>query len=94
MAIVVHHAAIRTLEEDVRFRAVYEARTGCGVARHCVPNTIGVMFMNKHEEAPASPSSGGDRGVCVCDDPTAYRHSSLLRLSHVSQPSRLRTGTA
>ena len=47
MAIVVHHAAIRTLEEDVRFRAVYEARTGCTVACHCGPNTIGVMFLNK-----------------------------------------------
>lgn len=55
MAIVVHPAAdpaavaatIRTLQEDGRFRAVYEARTGCTVACHCGPNTIGVMFLNK-----------------------------------------------
>ena len=53
IAIVVHPAAdrdaveatIRTLKEDGRFRAVYEARTGCTVACHCGPNTIGVMFM-------------------------------------------------
>ncbi len=37
----------RTLKEDGRFRAVYEARTGCTVACHCGPNTIGVMFLNK-----------------------------------------------
>lgn len=30
-----------------RFRAVYEARTGCTVACHCRPDTIGVMFLNK-----------------------------------------------
>ena len=40
-------ATIRTLQEDGRFRAVYEARTGCTVACHCGPNTIGVMFLNK-----------------------------------------------
>ena len=53
IAIVVHPAAdrdaveatIRTLKEDGRFREVYEARTGCTVACHCGPNTIGVMFM-------------------------------------------------
>ena len=53
IVIVVHPAAdrdaveatIRTLKEDGRFRAVYEARTGCTVACHCGPNTIGVMFM-------------------------------------------------
>ena len=55
VAIVVHPAAdraaveatIRTLKEDGRFKAVYEARTGCTVACHCGPNTIGVMFMNR-----------------------------------------------
>ena len=54
IAIVVHPAAdpaavdatIRTLREDGRFEAVYEARTGCTVACHCGPNTIGVMFVN------------------------------------------------
>lgn len=53
IAFVVHPAAdraaveatIRTLKEDSRFKAVYEARTGCTVACHCGPNTIGVMFM-------------------------------------------------
>ncbi|MGN0995828.1 MAG: DegV family protein, partial [Candidatus Ventricola sp.] len=53
LVIVVHPAAdraaveatIRTLKEDGRFRAVCEARTGCTVACHCGPNTIGVMFM-------------------------------------------------
>ncbi|MGN0773872.1 MAG: DegV family protein [Candidatus Ventricola sp.] len=53
LAIVVHPAAdrdaveatIRTLREDGRFEAVYEARTGCTVACHCGPNTIGVMFL-------------------------------------------------
>ena len=52
IAIVVHPAAdrdaveatLRTLREDGRFKAVYEARTGCTVACHCGPNTIGVMF--------------------------------------------------
>ena len=54
IAIVVHPAADRaavdatllTLKEDGRFKAVYEARTGCTVACHCGANTIGVMFMN------------------------------------------------
>lgn len=53
--IVVHPAAdraaveatIRTLREDGRFEAIYESRTGCTVACHCGPNTIGVMFLNK-----------------------------------------------
>lgn len=53
IAIVVHPAAdraavdatLRTLKEDSRFKAVYEARTGCTVACHCAANTIGVMFM-------------------------------------------------
>lgn len=53
IAIVVHPAADRaavdatllTLKEDGRFKAVYEARTGCTVACHCGANTIGVMFM-------------------------------------------------
>ena len=53
IAIVVHPAADRaavdatllTLKEDGRFKAVYEARTGCTVACHCAANTIGVMFM-------------------------------------------------
>lgn len=55
IAIVVHPAAdraavdatLRTLKEDGRFRAVYEARTGCTVACHCGANTIGVMFMTE-----------------------------------------------
>lgn len=53
IAIVVHPAADRaavdatllTLKEDGRFKAVYEARTGCTVACHCGANTIGVIFM-------------------------------------------------
>ena len=53
--IVVHPAAdraaveatIRKLREDGRFEAIYESRTGCTVACHCGPNTIGVMFLNK-----------------------------------------------
>lgn len=40
-------ATLRTLREDGRFAAVYEARTGCTVACHCGPNTIGVMFMTR-----------------------------------------------
>lgn len=55
VAIVVHPAAeraaveatLRTLREDGRFAAVYEARTGCTVACHCGPNTIGVMFVTQ-----------------------------------------------
>ena len=64
MAIVVHHAAIRTLEEDVRFRASHKARTGCGVARHCVPNTIGSMLMNQGE-APLSIRAAAETGAFV-----------------------------
>lgn len=40
-------AAMRALREDGRFREIYEARTGCTVACHCGPNTIGVMFLNQ-----------------------------------------------
>lgn len=55
IAIVVHPAAeraaveatLRTLREDGRFKEVYESRTGCTVACHCGPNTIGVMFMTR-----------------------------------------------
>ena len=56
IAIVVHPAADRaaveatlcTLKEDGRFRAVYEARTGCTVACHCGANTIGVEIGRAH----------------------------------------------
>ncbi|MDO5378139.1 MAG: DegV family protein [Clostridia bacterium] len=40
-------AAKRALREDGRFSEIYEARTGCTVACHCGPNTIGVMFVNR-----------------------------------------------
>lgn len=40
-------AAMRALREDGRFSEIYEARTGCTVACHCGPNTIGVMFINR-----------------------------------------------
>lgn len=40
-------AAMRALREDGRFQEIYEARTGCTVACHCGPNTIGVMFLNQ-----------------------------------------------
>lgn len=39
-------ATLRTLREDGRFEHIYESRTGCTVACHCGPNTIGVMFMD------------------------------------------------
>lgn len=55
IAIVVHpdaeraavEATLRTIKEDGRFAEVLEARTGCTVACHCGPNTIGVMFMTR-----------------------------------------------
>lgn len=40
-------AAMRALREDGRFQEIYEVRTGCTVACHCGPNTIGVMFLNQ-----------------------------------------------
>lgn len=40
-------ATIRALREDGRFQEIFEARTGCTVACHCGPNTIGVMFLNQ-----------------------------------------------
>lgn len=40
-------AAKRALREDGRFEEVYEARTGCTVACHCGPNTIGIMFLDR-----------------------------------------------
>lgn len=55
VAIVVHPpadgaplaAARRTLEEDGRFAQIWEAYSGCTVACHCGPNTIGVMFLRR-----------------------------------------------
>lgn len=38
-------AARRVLEEDGRFSHIWEAYSGCTVACHCGPNTIGVMFL-------------------------------------------------
>ena len=38
-------AARRILEEDGRFAQIWEAHSGCTVACHCGPNTIGVMFL-------------------------------------------------
>ena len=35
----------RILEEDGRFAQIWEAHSGCTVACHCGPNTIGVMFL-------------------------------------------------
>lgn len=40
-------AAMRVLREDGGFHEIYEARTGCTVACHCGPNTIGVMFISR-----------------------------------------------
>ena len=40
-------AARRALEEDGRFARIWEAYSGCTVACHCGPNTIGVMFLRR-----------------------------------------------
>lgn len=40
-------AAKQALTEDGRFENVIEARTGCTVACHCGPNTLGIMFFRK-----------------------------------------------
>ena len=40
-------AARRALEEDGRFPRIWEAHSGCTVACHCGPNTIGVMFLRR-----------------------------------------------
>lgn len=40
-------AARRALEEDGRFTRIWEAHSGCTVACHCGPNTIGVMFLRR-----------------------------------------------
>jgi len=40
-------AARRALEEDGRFSRIWEAHSGCTVACHCGPNTIGVMFLRR-----------------------------------------------
>lgn len=55
VAIVVHPpadeaplaAARQALEEDGRFAQIWEAHSGCTVACHCGPNTIGVMFLRR-----------------------------------------------
>ena len=64
MAIVVHHAAIRTLEEDVRFQASHKARTGCAAACHRGPSAIGSMLMNQGE-APLSIRAAAETGAFV-----------------------------
>lgn len=38
-------AARQALEKDGRFAQIWEAHSGCTVACHCGPNTIGVMFL-------------------------------------------------
>ncbi len=43
-------AARRALEEDGRFVQIWEAYSGCTVACHCGPNTIGVMFLRSAAE--------------------------------------------
>lgn len=43
-------AARRALEEDGRFVQIWEAYSGCTVACHCGPNTIGVMFLQSAAE--------------------------------------------
>lgn len=48
-------AARRVLEADGRFSQIWEAYSGCTVACHCGPNTIGVMFLRR-----GSSASGGD----------------------------------
>ena len=48
-------AARRALEEDGRFAQIWEAYSGCTVACHCGPNTIGVMFLRR---------DGGTKGGC------------------------------
>lgn len=49
-------AARRVLETDGRFPQIWEAYSGCTVACHCGPNTIGVMFLRR-----GSSASGGER---------------------------------
>lgn len=44
-------AARRALREDGRFSAILEAPSGCTVACHCGPNTVGVMFLHQKERA-------------------------------------------
>lgn len=51
-------AARRVLENDGRFAQIWEAHSGCTVACHCGPNTIGVMFLRYKDSV-----SGGDRLV-------------------------------
>lgn len=45
-------AARRALEEDGRFARIWEAYSGCTVACHCGPNTIGVMFLRRRDGLP------------------------------------------
>ena len=40
-------AARRVLEADGRFSQIWEAYSGCTVACHCGPDTIGVMFLRR-----------------------------------------------
>lgn len=44
-------AARRALREDGRFSAILEAPSGCTVACHCGPNTMGIMFLHQKERA-------------------------------------------
>lgn len=39
-------ASLRVMRESGRFEQVLEVRTGCTVACHCGPNTIGIMFVS------------------------------------------------
>lgn len=45
-------AAHRALKEDGRFTQIWEAYSGCTVACHCGPNTIGIMFLRYMSSAP------------------------------------------
>lgn len=45
-------AARRALAEDGRFAQIWEAHSGCTVACHCGPNTIGIMFLRYMSSVP------------------------------------------
>lgn len=42
-------ATRRALREDGRFSTILEAPSGCTVACHCGPNTVGIMFLHQRE---------------------------------------------
>lgn len=42
-------AVRRTLREDGRFSTILEGPSGCTVACHCGPNTVGIMFLRQRD---------------------------------------------